>query len=64
MTAEEALETMDERLFYFNDYSKTFSPCIVKISQDLERLEKECQSNSISCDEYLGEIFGDKFDKK
>ena len=40
MTAEEALETMDERLFYFNDYSKTFSPCIVKISQDLERLEK------------------------
>ena len=40
MTAEEALETMDERLFYFNDYSKTFSPCIVKIRQDLERLEK------------------------
>lgn len=40
MTSEEALETMEERLFYFNDYSKTFSPCIVKISQDLERLEK------------------------
>ena len=39
MTSEEALETMEERLFYFNDYSKTFSPCIVKISQDLERLE-------------------------
>ena len=40
MTAEEALETMDEILFYFSDYSKSFSPCIVKISQDLERLEK------------------------
>ena len=22
--------------------------------RDLEQLEKECQSNSISCDEYLG----------
>lgn len=32
--------------------------------RDLEQLEKECQSNSISCDEYLGEILGDKFDKK
>lgn len=31
--------------------------------RDLEQLEKECHSD-ISCDEYLGEIFGDKFDKK
>ena len=31
---------------------------------NISEIKKECQSNSISCDEYLGEIFGDKFDKK
>lgn len=41
MTSKEALEKIKERLFLKeNDYVKTFIPCILKISQDLERLEK------------------------
>lgn len=40
MNSKEALEKIKERLFLKeNDYVKTFIPCILKISQDLDRLE-------------------------
>ena len=41
MNNKEALEKIKERLFLKeNDYVKTFIPCILKISQDLEKLEE------------------------
>ena len=57
-----SVENEDVVLKALEDYRLNSSERVKQ--RDLERLEKECQSNSISCDEYLGEIFGDKFDKK
>ena len=56
------VENEDIVLKVLEDYRLNSSERVKQ--RDLEWLEKECQSNSISCDEYLGEIFGDKFDKK
>ena len=57
-----SVENVDVVLKALEDYRLNSSERVKQ--RDLERLGKECQSNSISCDEYLGEIFGDKFDKK
>ena len=56
------VENEDVVLKALEDYRLNSSERVKQ--RDLERLEIECQSDSISCDEYLGEIFGDKFDKK
>ena len=57
-----SVENEDVVLQALEDYRLKSSERVKQ--RDVERLEKECQSNSISCDEYLGQIFGDKFDKK
>lgn len=57
-----SVENEDVVLNALEDYRLNISARVKQ--RDLERIKKECQSNSISCDEYLGEIFGDKFDKK
>ena len=57
-----SVENEDVVLKALEDYRLNSSERVKQ--RDLKRLGKECQSNSISCDEYLGEIFGDKFDKK
>ena len=57
-----SVENEDVVLKALEDYRLNRSERVKQL--DLEQIGKECQSNSISCDEYLGEIFGDKFDKK
>lgn len=57
-----SVENEDVVLKALEDYRLNSSERVKQL--DLERIEKECQSNSISCDKYLGEIFGDKFVKK
>ena len=46
------VENEDVVLKALEDYRLNSSERVKQL--DLERIEKECQSNSISCDEYLG----------
>ena len=47
-----SVENEDVVLKALEDYRLNSSERVKQL--DLERIEKECQSNSISCDEYLG----------
>ena len=47
-----SVENVDVILKALEDYRLNSSERVKQ--RDLERIEKECQSNSISCDEYLG----------
>ena len=47
-----SVENEDVVLKALEDYRLNSSERVKQ--RDLERLEKECQSDSISCDEYLG----------